>query len=128
MRDDLAAKLGLLEDVHRLHGQGPLEPEVPEKGLHFWRPREPAEDGVHVVQSVAHLVDRLVLGLTQVAGLVERILLEEEAHIVCGIEKVVVCQRLLHPAVLCHLTMHAWVQRVAEGAVWSWMPSMWDVD
>ena len=87
---DLAADPRLLEDVHRLQQQGLGDAELGHQRGQRRLAREALEDRVEIVQRVADLVDRARLALPQPALSVERLLLEEEADPVAGLEEVAV--------------------------------------
>lgn len=87
---DLAADQRLLEDVHRLQEQRPLDPEARDQLGQPRIAREPREHRVEIVERVADLVDRSLDRLAQRAVRGERVLLEEAPDRVSRAEEVVV--------------------------------------
>jgi len=86
----LAADARLLEDVHRLDQQRPRQADRPGDPGEPRIAREPVEHRVEIVQGVADLVQRQLLGLAQPPLGVEGVGLEEEADLVAGFEEVAV--------------------------------------
>lgn len=78
----LAADAGILVDVHALRHSRTTETELPAQLLDAIAKRDALERRVFRVQRMAHLVQCNKLVDQQLALVVQRILLEEEAHLV----------------------------------------------
>src|SRR5262245_20083651 len=90
MAGDLAADVGLFEDVHRLQEQRPGVTEVGADRRQLRLPRKGFEDRVEIVQCVPDFIDRALLGVSQAAAGSESLLFKKEADLVSGVEEVIV--------------------------------------
>src|SRR6185503_16650124 len=86
----LAADMRLFEDVHRLNQQRLIDTQLANQALDLRRPRKLTEGGIEIVESVANLVNGLLLALSQPSIVEKSILFKKEPNLVSRFQEVFV--------------------------------------